>query len=99
MDLGSTLDAYNGATSQQPINYVWGRGGPRATLPRLGRDVNGDLHGQVEGAGVALLCEEARLAIVAGLSEEARGAVAAELALLEAGLRELLGELEESTTL
>ncbi len=45
-----------------------------------------------------MLCEQARLAIAAGLSEEARGAIAAEIAFVEAGLRTLLGELEPPIT-
>ena len=53
---------------------------------------------EVTAADAALLCEEARLAIAAGLSEEARGAILAEMALLEVGLRTLLGELEPPTT-
>ncbi len=53
---------------------------------------------EVATADAALLCEEAQLAIAAGLSEEARGAILAEMALLEVGLRTLLGELEPPTT-
>ena len=100
MDLRSTLEAYNEATSQQPIEWDFGRTGPVAKLPRVGRTiiVHDEIGRQRKVTGVALLCEEARLAIVAGLNEEARGAIAAELALLEAGLRELLGELERPTT-
>ena len=99
MELASTLDAYNAATSQQGIGYRWGRAGPVATLPRLGRTIVVDdrIGRQRRVTDIALLCEEARLAIAEGLSEEARGAVAAELALLEVGLRELLGELESPT--
>ena len=72
------------------------RGGSEVILPRVGRWFAVASATSAENA--ALLCEEARLAIAAGLSEEARGAIAAELALLEAGLRELLGELEGPPT-